>query len=66
MDMWTQADWNIREARHSPEKPDWTIMKQNGRPVRPSGEAIQYEIEVAFGHVPDESEISSKDKGSEL
>ncbi|KAK2805334.1 hypothetical protein FQN50_006235 [Emmonsiellopsis sp. PD_5] len=61
----SKADWNIREARHSPEKPDSTAMKRNGRPVWPSGEAFAYEIEVAFGHVPDESEVISKDNGPE-
>ncbi|PGG95063.1 hypothetical protein AJ79_10288 [Helicocarpus griseus UAMH5409] len=61
----SKADWNIREACHSSEKLDSTIMKRNGRPVWPPGEAIQYEIEVAFGHVPDDSEISLEDKGSE-
>ncbi|KOC13964.1 hypothetical protein AFLA70_361g001020 [Aspergillus flavus AF70] len=43
--------WQIPEgskAHHSLEKPDLTIMKRNGRPVWPSGDVFQYEIEVAF------------------
>ncbi|QSS58202.1 hypothetical protein I7I51_07625 [Histoplasma capsulatum] len=61
MDMWCRkTDWNIREATHSAEKPDSTTMIRNGRPVWPSGEAFQYEIEVAFGHVPEEPEINPR------
>ncbi|RAL05777.1 uncharacterized protein BO80DRAFT_460838 [Aspergillus ibericus CBS 121593] len=55
-----RTDWNIREATHAREKPDSTVMTRNGRPVWPSEEAFQYQIVVAFGHVPDEAEIMSK------
>ncbi|PYH88974.1 hypothetical protein BO71DRAFT_403445 [Aspergillus ellipticus CBS 707.79] len=51
----SKNDWNILEATHTSEKCDSTIRK--GRPAWPSDDKIQYEVEVAFGHVPDESDI---------
>ncbi|KAK2763985.1 hypothetical protein FQN54_009604 [Arachnomyces sp. PD_36] len=47
---------NIREATHSPEKPDAT-KKRGGREVWPTAEALPLETELAFGHVPEEAEL---------
>ncbi|EAS34167.3 uncharacterized protein CIMG_05191 [Coccidioides immitis RS] len=51
----SRQDWEIREASHSPEKHDATVARGTGRAIWPA-EAM-FEIEVAFGHVPDETEI---------
>ena len=56
----SKTDTNIREATHTPEKADSTIIRRTGRPVWPGDRSYEYEIEVAFGHLPDESEISEK------
>lgn len=56
----SKTDWNIREASHTQEKLDSTIMKRNGRPVWPSEEEFEYTIDIAFGHVPEESEINAR------
>ncbi|KAL2375159.1 hypothetical protein RJ035_003753 [Blastomyces gilchristii] len=44
----SKTDWKIREARHSPEKPDSTIMKRNGRPIWPSGEVCISQVRIAL------------------
>ncbi|OJD26953.1 hypothetical protein ACJ73_01655 [Blastomyces percursus] len=48
-------DWEIRKATNSPEKPDATVARGTGRAIWPA--EATFEIEVAFGHVPDETEI---------
>ncbi|KAL2834105.1 hypothetical protein BJY01DRAFT_239233 [Aspergillus pseudoustus] len=50
------ADWNIREATHSPEKPDSTTTRR-GLQVWPKDRPFEYEIGIAYGHLPDESEL---------
>ncbi|KAK2873795.1 hypothetical protein FQN49_002058 [Arthroderma sp. PD_2] len=61
----SKLDSHIREATHSPEKADSTTTKRTGRAVWPADELIHFEIEVAFGHVPDEAELNLKDQGPE-
>ncbi|QVM06375.1 hypothetical protein D8B26_001088 [Coccidioides posadasii str. Silveira] len=56
----SRQDWEIHEASHSPEKPDATVARGTGRAIWPA--EATYEIEVAFGHVPDETEIKLPEK----
>lgn len=50
-----KTDNHIREATHMDEKPDSTVLRRSGNAVWPAG-SIFYELEVAYGHLPDELE----------
>ncbi|OAL73508.1 hypothetical protein A7D00_1535 [Trichophyton violaceum] len=56
----SRSDFHIREATHTPEKPDSTILTRSGRAVWPAEEQLELEIEVAFGHIPDEDELAKQ------
>ena len=54
----SKFDKSIREASHTPEKPDSTKKKMD-EVVWPKNAKFAHELEVAFGHIPSESEIPS-------
>lgn len=54
----SKTDSNIREATHTLQKADSTIVRRTGRAVWPDDRSYEYEIDVAFGHLPEESELN--------